>query len=126
MRGKLTPLSVMIYGDEDNKPNIEFINECNKFEGLIETALTIEGMVCGRTIHASGVIIFENPYYELNCMMKATNGQFTTQWDMDDSTYAGGLKYDYLTIVNLDAMHQCMNLLIEYGYIDWQLSLIHI
>ena len=124
VRGKLTPLSVMIYGDEDNKPNIEFINECNKFEGLIETALTIEGMVCGRTIHASGVIIFENPYYELNCMMKATNGQFTTQWDMDDSTYAGGLKYDYLTIVNLDAMHQCMNLLVEYGYIDWQGSLL--
>lgn len=124
VRGKLTPLSVMVYGDEDNKPNVEFINECKKYDKLIETALSIEGMVCGRTVHASGVIIFENPYYELNCMMKATNGQPTTQWDMDDSTYAGGLKYDYLTINNLDAMHQCMDLLVEYGYIDWQGSLL--
>ena len=124
VRGKVTPLSVMVYGDEENSPNIEFISECKKYDGLIETALSIEGLVCGRTIHASGVIIFESPYYELNCMMKATNGQATTQWDMDDSTYTGGLKYDYLTIVNLDAMHQCINLLVKYNYIDWQGSLL--
>lgn len=124
IRGKLTPLSVMVYGDEDNAPNTEFISECKIHDGLIETALSIEGLVCGRTIHASGVIIFESPYYELNCMMKATNGQATTQWDMDDSTYTGGLKYDYLTIVNLDAMHQCMNLLVKYNYIEWQGSLL--
>ena len=124
VRGKLTPLSVMVYGDEDNAPNTEFISECKRYDGLIETALSIEGLVCGRTIHASGVIIFESPYYELNCMMKATNGQATTQWDMDDSTYTGGLKYDYLTIVNLDAMHQCINLLVKYNYIDWQGSLL--
>ena len=124
VRGKLTPLSVMVYGDEDNAPNTEFISECKRHDGLIETALSIEGLVCGRTIHASGVIIFESPYYELNCMMKATNGQATTQWDMDDSTYTGGLKYDYLTIVNLDAMHQCINLLVKYNYIDWQGSLL--
>ena len=125
VRGNTTSLTVMVNGDAENdiKPNIEFINECNKYEGLLDTAMTIEGLICGRTVHASGVIIFESPYTELNCMMRSPNGQPTTQWDMDDSTYAGGLKYDYLTITNLDSMHKCLDFLVEYGYIEWQGSL---
>lgn len=127
VRGNTTSLTVMINGDAENdiKPNTEFINECNKYGGtrLLETATTIEGLICGRTVHASGVIIFESPYTELNCMMRAPNGQPTTQWDMDDSTYAGGLKYDYLTITNLDSMHKCLDFLLEYSYIEWQGSL---
>lgn len=125
VRGKLSSLHEMVYGDEENgtKPNVEFINECNKYPRLLETAMAIEGLICGRTIHASGVIIFESPYTELNCMMKSPNKQPTTQWDMDDSTYCGGLKYDFLTIVNLDAMHQCINLLLKDGYIEDQGSL---
>ena len=123
VRGKVTPLHVMVYGDEDNKPNQEFISECSKFPGLLETAMEIEGLVSGRSIHASGVLIFETNFNDLNCMMKAPNKQAITQWDMDDSTYAGGLKYDYLTITNLDAMHKCMDLLVEYGIIKWQGSL---
>ena len=123
VRGKTTSLSVMINGDEDNKPNTEFISECNKYPGLLDMALAIEGMICGRTVHASGVIIFERPYYELNCMMRSSNGLPTTQWDMDDSTYCGGLKYDFLTIVNLDTMHQCMDLMVKYNYIEDQGSL---
>ena len=125
VRGNTTSLDVMVNGDSENdiKPNVEFINECNKYEGLLETAMTIEGLICGRTVHASGVIIFESPYTELNCMMRSPNGQPTTQWDMDDSTYAGGLKYDYLTITNLDSMHKCLDFLVEYGYIEWQGSL---
>lgn len=125
IRGKLTSLHEMVYGNEEDgtRPNSEFINECNKFPRLLDTALTIEGLICGRSIHASGVIIFDQPFVELNCMMKAPNKQPTTQWDMDDSTYCGGLKYDFLTIVNLDAMHQCMNLLLKFKYIEDQGSL---
>ena len=123
IRGKTTSLSVMVNGDEDNAPNKEFVNECNKYPGLLDMALTIEGMVCGRTVHASGVIIFDKPYTDLNCMMRSPKGLPTTQWDMDDSTYCGGLKYDFLTIVNLDTMHQCMDLMLEYGYIEDQGSL---
>lgn len=125
VRGKITSLHTMVYGDNENdiKPNTEFINECNKYPHLLETAMAIEGLVSGRTVHASGIIIFDRPYTELNCMMRSPNKLPITQWDMDDSTYCGGLKYDFLTIVNLDAIHQCMKLLCEYGYIEDQGSL---
>lgn len=125
VRGATTSLNVMINGNEEEgiKPNKEFINECDKYEGLLETALSIEGLICGRSIHASGVIIFDKDYINHNCMMKAPNGQPTTQWSMDDSTYCGGLKFDYLTISNLDSMRLCMDLLVKYGYIEWKGSL---
>lgn len=123
VRGKVTPLEVMINGDDDNPPNTEFINECEKYPRLLKTALGLEGLISGRTIHASGLIIFETPYTDLNCMMRSPNKQPTTQWEMDDSTYCGGLKYDFLTIKNLDAMHKCLDFLVEYGYIEWQGSL---
>ena len=125
VRGATTSLTVMINGDEENgvKPNKEFINECARYEGLLETAMSIEGLICGRSIHASGVIIFDKNYVNHNCMMKAPNGQPTTQWSMDDSSYCGGLKFDYLTISNLDSMRLCMDLLVKHKYIEWKGSL---
>lgn len=124
-RGKTASLSEMKYGDEENgiKPTKEFINECDKYPGLLDTAMAVEGIVSGRSIHASGVIIFDSPYIDHNVMMRAPNGQAITQWDMDDSSYTGGLKFDFLTINNLDSIHICMDLLIENGFIKWQGSL---
>lgn len=124
-RGKTASLSEMKYGDEENgiKPTKEFINECDKYPGLLDTAMAVEGIASGRSIHASGVIIFDSPYIDHNVMMRAPNGQAITQWDMDDSSYTGGLKFDFLTINNLDSIHICMDLLIENGFIKWQGSL---
>lgn len=121
-RGNTTSLKVMVFGDEeeDIQPDKQFINECNKHEHLLDYALQIEGLISGRSIHASGVIIFEDDYTELNAMMTAPNGQPITQWNMNDSTYMGGLKFDFLTVTNLDAMHICLDFLVQYGYIKWQ------
>ena len=120
VRGATTPLSVMINGDEETEtpPNMQFINECNRYEGLLDKALSIEGLVSGRSIHASGVIIFDPCYTDYNAAMRAPNGQPITQFDMNDSSYAGGLKFDFLTISNLDAIQSCIELLLKYGYIE--------
>ena len=125
VRGAVTSLDVMVHGTEEDdiKPDKQFIDECHKYDGLLETAMQIEGLVCGRSSHASGVIIFDQPYTELNCMMKAPSGLEVTQWNMDDSTYCGGLKFDYLSIQNLDCMHECLNFLVQNHKIEWQGSL---
>lgn len=121
-RGNTTSLKVMVYGDDEEgiRPDKQFIDECNKHDHLLDYALQIEGLISGRSIHASGVIIFEDDYTTLNCMMTAPNGQAVTQWNMNDSTYTGGLKFDFLTVTNLDVMHICLDFLCEYGYIQWQ------
>ena len=122
VRGKTTSLTVMVNGDDENgiRPNTEFINECRSYPRLLDVAMSIEGMVCGRSIHASGVIIFDDPYTEHNCMMRSPNGQTTTQWSMEDSEYCGGLKYDYLTVEAMDSMRICFDFLVKYGYVEWQ------
>lgn len=122
VRGNTTSLTVMVNGNEEEniKPNREFINECAKYENLLETAMSIEGIICGRSVHASGVIIFDQNFVKHNCLMRAPSGQPVTQWSMDDSSYCGGLKFDFLTISNLDSMRLCMDLLVKYKYIEWQ------
>ena len=109
--------------EEDKQPVYEFIRECEPYKGLVEMAQMIEGMVCGRSIHASAVYLFNSNYNDHNAMMKAPNGVPITQFNMKDSDYCSGLKEDLLTVKSLDSIRKCMDYLIEYGKIKWQGSL---
>ena len=109
--------------EEDKEPVYEFIRECESHKGLVEMAQMIEGMVCGRSIHASAVYLFNSDYNDHNAMMKAPNGVPITQFNMKDSDYCSGLKEDELTVKSLDSIRKCMDYLIEYGKIEWQGSL---
>ena len=124
-RGATWTLHDCIYGneEEERKPVTEFVNECANYPNLLDTALSIEGMVCGRSIHASAVYLFNDEYNLHNSMMKAPNGVPITQFNMKCSDYASGLKEDLLTVKALDKIRLCMDLLIEAGYIEWQGSL---
>lgn len=95
-RGQNWPLSDCLYGNEEKnrEPIREFINEIEKYEGLKEVALKIEGIENKRSIHAGGIYIFNEDFIESNAMMKAPNGQWITQFSMGDSEYMGNTKYD--------------------------------
>lgn len=124
-RGFTWTLNDCVYGneEEERKPVQEFINECRNHPGLLDTAMSIEGLVSGRSIHASAVYLFNEDYLEHNAMMKAPNGVHITQFNMKDSDYCSGLKMDFLTIQSLDRIRFCMEMLIENGYMEWQGSL---
>jgi DNA polymerase-3 subunit alpha len=109
--------------EENKKPVKELIEELKQYPGFLEAVETIEGLVSGRSVHASGVYIYNEGYLSQNAMMKTTGGQYVTQFNMGDSDYQGGLKLDFLTINALDRIHSCMDLLLEYGKIEWQGSL---
>jgi DNA polymerase-3 subunit alpha len=124
-RGFTWPLSDCLYGNEekDRRPIEQLKIEMEKYEGLEEMVLKIEGLVNKRSIHAAGVYIFNDGFVERNALMKAPNGQPVTQWDMNDSDYMGCLKYDLLTIEALDKIRVALDLLIEDGLIERQKSL---
>lgn len=121
-RGFTWSINDCLYGNEveDRAPVTEFANECEKYDGLLETAMAIEGMVCGRSIHASAVYLFNDDFNKHNAMMKAPNGVPVTQFNMKDSDYCSGLKEDLLTVKALDKIRLCMDLLIKYGRMEWQ------
>lgn len=103
---------------EKDKDATLLIKEMMNYEGLIENVIAIEGLVCGRSVHASGVYIFNDEYHISNAMMKTPNGQMVTQYDMSCSDYQGGLKLDFLTIEALDRIRKCMELLLKDGVIE--------
>ena len=124
-RGNAWSLKDVYYGNPDKSRRrvADFVSEVNSHEGLLEVMMSIEGLVNKRSIHASGVYIYNDGFLNYNAMMKSPNGQKTTQFNMGDSDYMGSLKYDYLTIEALDKMSVCLDMLLEDGYIEWQGSL---
>ncbi|KFZ25948.1 MAG: DNA polymerase III subunit alpha [Candidatus Izimaplasma bacterium HR2] len=56
-------------------------------------------------------------------MMRAPSGQPITQFNMENSDYLGGLKYDFLTVKAMDKIRVTLDLLSEDGRIEWKDSL---
>lgn len=119
-RGMLRTLSQMYYGDEDNKPVIEFVNEMNKYPELWDAAQKIEGLVKGVGSHAGGVILVDKPFTESTALMKTNSGDVITQFDLHMCEDCSLIKVDLLCIDALDKIQSCLELLVEYGVIQWQ------
>lgn len=124
-RGFLWSLKELIYGDPDKgrKPQPQFINAVNQYPGLLDIMYGIEGMVCRRGIHASGVILFDENIYDEAAVMRAPNGNLTTQWDLHDQESAGSVKYDFLLTAVQDIIIKTVDLLQADEVIDPKLSL---
>ena len=121
-RGSLWSISDCIYGNtkENRKPIPEFINELNKHEHLKECLLGLENLVVNRGLHAGGVLITNTPYTDTVGAMRSPNGVLCTCYDLHDTEYCGGVKVDMLTVQSADKIHQTLDLLLEYGKIEWQ------
>jgi len=110
------------YGNDKKgrKPSTKFINAVNAIPKLKETMLGIEGMVSGRSQHASAVFYTNQPYTTHNAMMKTKSGLEVTQFEAHDSESAGAIKIDLLTISATDRIRATMDLLLKYHKIEWQ------
>ena len=123
-RGQPRSIKEVVYGDEEKgfEPVKEFINQMDRYPGLLDTILGIEGLVSGRGTHACGVVI-SNDMLKHTATMKAPNGDIITQYDLGDSEYCGLIKYDFLNTTTLGMMQITFENLIEKGHIEWQGSL---
>lgn len=110
------------YGNEskNRKPAKKFIDMVSQYPGLKEAMLSIQGVVSGRSQHASGVLVWNGDYTNHVPMMKTTKGLEVTQYDAGNSEYVGGIKYDFLSINAMDRIRAAMDLLLKEGKIQWQ------
>ena len=99
-RGFLWPLSDVVNGnkEKDRKPINAFINEVNKYPGLLDIMISIEGLVNKRGQHASGVMLYNDTPYETNAIMKSPSGDLVTQYALHESEALGDTKFDFLVI----------------------------
>jgi DNA polymerase III subunit alpha len=124
-RGKSWTINECLNGDEETEksPLPIFSKKIQEIPHLLETALGLEGLICGRGIHASGIYLFNNDYIEQSSFMRAPNGTPVTCWSMEDNDLAGALKEDALTIEGLDKIRKCLEFLLKDKKIEWQGSL---
>lgn len=119
-RGQLRTLKQMYYGDEDNRPVMEFVHEMDKYPELWECAQKFEGLVNGVGSHAGGIILTDEPFTEVAAQMKTNSGDIITQFDLHGCEKLSLIKFDCLSVEALDKIHACLNLLLDNGVIEWQ------
>jgi len=124
-RGSNWTLSDCLYGneEEERKPVKEFVDEINKHENWLQVSMKIEGLINKRSIHASGVIVFNEEYHKTNAMMTAPNGTHVTQLSLEDCEAVSNMKFDLLTIEALDKIRVTMDKLIKNNLMEWQGSI---
>lgn len=119
-RGFLWDLKDVIYGnpEKDRAPVTAFIHEVEQYPGLLDIMLNIEGVVNKRTIHASGVILYDKDHiFETASVMRAPSGELITCYDLHNQEKGGDVKYDFLVTEACDKIIQCYNLLSKYNEI---------
>ena len=118
-RGQLRTLYQTFYGDKENniQASKQFQNEMiENYPELWKVAQGIEGLINGSGVHAGGVIFVDEPFTNSSALMKAPNGEIITQFDLHDAEETGLIKYDILSIEALDKIHNCLDLICQYGY----------
>lgn len=115
----------VIYGNEieNRKPIHDFINEVNKYDGLLNIMMSIEGMINKRSSHASGVILYNETPFETSAIMRTPSGELVTQFSLHDAEKMGDVKFDFLVTEISDKIIECIKFLQEDNQIDSSLSL---
>ena len=125
-RGQLRTLHQTFYGDPENgiSASNKFREEMeNNYPELWEVAKRIEGLINGCGIHAGGVIFVDEPFTETSALMRAPSGEIITQFDLHDAEDTGLIKYDILSVEALDKIHNCIDLICDYGYEEREATL---
>lgn len=119
-RGFLWPLNDVVQGNPEKgrKPVKTFMQEVDKYPGLLGIMQGIESLVNKRSSHASGVVLFDKEPYEICGIMRTPSWDLITSYDLHDLEYTGGTKYDFLLTEVSSKLGKCSELLQKYGEIE--------
>ena len=119
-RGFLWDIKDVIYGnvEKDRKPVTTFIKEVNKYPGLLDIIKSIAGLINKRSVHASGVILYDDDPFETASFMRTPSGDLITCWDLHEAESCGDTKYDFLVTEVSDKIIQCIELLQKDGELE--------
>ena len=120
-RGQLRSLDQCMYGDEENgwAPIKQFVTEMTvNYPELWNVAHGIEGLICGSGIHAGGIIFVDEPFTNSTGLMRAPDGTICTAFELHDAEDASLIKYDALSVEAMDKIHNCIDLICDYGYAE--------
>ena len=121
-RGKTASLSDCFNGNEKKgfSKNYTLISEIEKYPGLKETALAIEGTITNRGVHAAGLAICNEPYLNYTSAMRSPDGVMETSMNLWDSEAVSLVKFDLLTVSAVQKIHRAIDEMLKHNAIQWQ------
>lgn len=123
-RGIQFSLDMCYHGDDSTPPTAAFVTAMDSNPELWKVAKRIEGIITRLGIHAAGVLLSNQDITKNNSLMRSKNGLLITAYDLHDSEYMGGVKYDFLSIDGLGKIHAALNFMLKDKVINWQGSLL--
>jgi DNA polymerase-3 subunit alpha len=91
----------------------EMIRDNPKVGDLFEYAKGIEGLSRHASTHAAGVVIANRPITEYVPLYRNSNGDITTQFPMQHIEKVGLVKFDFLGLRTLTAIHNTRKLILD-------------
>ena len=90
--------------------NLRF-GEPSQERTILEWAERMEERPRAQGVHASGVVIANQPVAQVAPLYLGKGGEITTQWDMRDDEEAGLVKFDFLGLRALTTIDRCLQLI---------------
>lgn len=122
---KLIPNELGITLEEAIKSSPELqtaISGDQRIADLFAIAQALEGVPRHASIHAAGVVISKEPLTNHVPLARAAEGEFTTQFPMEDLETIGLLKMDFLGLRTLTVLQQTIELVKAYSGDEIDLS----
>ncbi|RMG60830.1 MAG: DNA polymerase III subunit alpha [Deltaproteobacteria bacterium] len=99
---KLVPQGMDLKTAMETVPQIrDLISRDERARKVFQTALAIEGTCRHASTHAAGVVISNSPITDCVPLLRNSDGDITTQFDMVDVEKAGLVKFDFLGLKTL-------------------------
>lgn len=114
--GKEPSLKEIIEGNKDKSYSPHPELKEGKYQDWYKFTSKLEDMVSNFGIHAAGVVLSNFPIYEVIPLWSSSKAPVITQYDMKEVEELGLIKYDFLSINNLDILKKCIELIkTRYG-----------
>ncbi|MBC7333369.1 MAG: DNA polymerase III subunit alpha, partial [Actinobacteria bacterium] len=93
-------------------PDLRQVYESNeRIREVIDTAMSLEGIVRQDSIHAAGVVISSDDLYNYTPIQREGDGDIVTQYKMEDVQEIGLLKMDFLGLKTLSLIDKTLFLI---------------
>jgi len=91
----------------------EFLEHYPKEAAVLHLAEQLEDSISNIGIHASGIVVSNEPLMDTVPLYRGKGGEIVTQWEMNNIEEIGLIKFDFLGLDALDKIHRCIDLINE-------------
>ena len=100
---------------KENPELVQLIDSNPAYQEMMKHCLTLEGLNRHPGIHAAGVVITPDKLVKFVPLHRSSEGEITTQWQMNFLESAGLLKMDFLGLKTLTVIENTLKLLEKKG-----------